>query len=126
MGETGCPAFSYVGEATDARQIPRGRSCFRPSQSVLRRHWKWAVCHLQLSSKDYQPYGPRRGDTCEDWAHFQDAGRLVWLGRWESLKTAKIYAVEALHIRDARQLSEEQNATMAFWADRFATYLQGI
>ncbi len=58
---------------------------------------------LKLSSKDDQPYGLRRGGACEDWVHFQDVGRLVLLGRWESLKAARICAAEALRIRDASQ-----------------------
>ena len=80
----------------------------------FRRQWKWAVCQLKLPSKEYQPYGLRWGGACEDWGHFQDAGSLVLLGRWGSLKAAKIYAVEALRIRDASQLSHEQSALSEF------------
>lgn len=87
---------------------------------LFRRRWKWLIGSLQLDSSVYQPYGLRRGGACEDFAVFGDAGRLCLRGRWSSIKTARIYAQEALRVRQLSELSQAQEALIQYWARVFA------
>ena len=87
----------------------------------FRRQWRWAIEQLGLALKDYQPYGLRRGGACEDFALHGDGARLCLRGRWSSVRTAKVYAEEALRIRQLASMTSDSHATIDFWATNFMT-----
>ena len=87
---------------------------------------KWSIEALKLDPRRFQPYGLRRGGACEDWARFMDAGRLCMRGRWQSIKIAKIYAQEALRLREQSLLSQEHKDLVSYWAKVFKFFVQGL
>ena len=99
---------------------------FSENSATFRRLWKWSIEALKLDPRRFQPYGLRRGGACEDWALFMDAGRLCMRGRWQSIKTAKIYAQEALRLREQSLLSQEHKDLVSHWAKVFKFYVQGL
>ena len=92
----------------------------------FRRQWKWLVSQLGLDTQSFQPYGLRRGGACEDFAHHGDAARLCLIGRWGSVKTAKLYAQEALRARQHSELSARQLSLVALWSRYFADRLSRL
>ena len=93
---------------------------------AFRKLWKWAVESLELNHDCFKPYSMRRGGATDDWARYQDAGRLVMRGRWRSLSTAKIYAVEGLRVRDAETLSATHKEKVVHWGSVAAQNLLKI
>ena len=85
----------------------------------FRRRWKWAIRSFHLNVLDHQPYGLRRGGACEDFAQFGDGPRLCLRGRWGSVRTARVYAEEALRVRQISELSKESEAAINYWATEF-------
>ena len=85
----------------------------------FRRLWKEIIEELELCAKAYQPYGLRRGGACEDFSRYGDGGRLMIRGRWSNMRTARIYAQEALRVRQLSEVSDASKAKIAYWGDRF-------
>ena len=90
----------------------------------LQNNLEMGISQLLLDPSVWQPYGLRRGGACEDWATHGDAGRLCMRGRWSQIKTAKIYAVEALLIREASTMSEPHKDRVAYWEKQCAIQLR--
>ena len=79
----------------------------------FRRMWKWLMECLHYDAAVMLPYCIRRGGATFDWSEYADAARLVFRGRWEHLKTARLYAVEGVALR--QDVSESLATKQAVW-----------
>ena len=96
---------------------------FAGTSSQFRKLWEWGIAQLLLDVTRFHPYSMRRGGATWDWMTYQDAGRLCMRGRWGSIKTAKIYAVEGQRLFDKANLTQAQIALQNSWARRLALHV---
>ena len=99
---------------------------FSGSSHRFRMLWSWGIDAIGFSSEVYKPYAIRRGGATDDWAKFMDAAKLLMRGRWGSINTAKIYAVEGLRVRDQDSVTDSQKEKMAYWGKVLHGYLQKL
>jgi hypothetical protein len=89
----------------------------------FRQFWAWGISCIGFDSTAYKPYAIRRGGATEDWARYLDAGRLLMRGRWGSMATARIYAVEGLRVRDSSLVDQMQTDKMLYWGKIFGYFI---
>ena len=101
-------------------------SLYSGSSCRFRKVWAWGINGILFCSKAYLPYAIRRGGATDDWARYQDTGRLLMRGRWGSFTTAKIYAVEGLRVRDQSSVIGDQRERPNYWGGVLSVNLDGL
>jgi len=66
--------------------------------------WKWICSVLKLENLHFSPYSLRRGGATQMWTATADITRVMMYGRWDSVKTARIYVVDGQQELTAMQL----------------------
>ena len=85
----------------------------------FRQKFSHAIEMLGLNSSEWKPYGLRRGGATYSWIQSRNAADLCMRGRWSSLKTARLYAVEGHELLRASRLSEQQRLAISSWGAYF-------
>ena len=87
------------GECICELSLPRFRKCF-----------KEALAELGLQNLELKPYSLRRGGASWDFRQGGDIQRTIFRGRWDSVRTAKIYIVDGTAALAEHRLSDSQRA----------------
>ena len=90
--------FEDVGILLLLREIC---NCRAPHERLLhlspfrfRKIWKWMLDYLQVSNLALTPYSLRRGGATQMWIDTSDLTKVMMVGRWEHMKTCRIYVVD--------------------------------
>ena len=98
----GAEEFTHVEETCVGRLLLRAltlKSLTEPllagSAGGFRRWFEDACCRLGVAHCGFRPYSLRRGGATHHWEVGGNLAKTIERGRWSSVKTARIYLVEA-------------------------------
>ena len=86
----------------------------------FRRLFQRALKHFRLSGK-YQPYSLRRGGATEYFKQTGSFDKVMELGRWQNLKTCRIYVQDAMATSASIEYDANQRQLFKTVGERFLT-----
>ena len=81
---------------------------FRQTPANFRKCFDLLLKELHLSQHNFRPYSLRRGGATAHLQRTQNLEVILMMGRWSSLRTAKLYLTEGLAIAAQLAFSDSQ------------------
>ena len=93
---------------------------FPESATKFRAMFEHYLVLLGLGSQGFKPYSIRRGGATFDFVVHKNFERTMIRGRWQAVKTARIYINEALAEYTQLRIPESATRTVQYWASQVA------